>query len=191
MKNRISFTGMPHHHSHEPLTPTAMLREEHEVILAALEILERLGRELKAGKPVDREALRWLVDFFLTFADRCHHGKEEKHLFPALERHGVPREGGPVGVMLLEHEEGRVLVRAIAEGDAQPPGDAIDRYVALLRAHIDKENNVLFPLTDRILSQEEQGALASAFEAVEQEVAGPGVHERLLAELARLERATA
>ncbi|MFQ5829455.1 MAG: hemerythrin domain-containing protein [Candidatus Methylomirabilia bacterium] len=180
-------TGAPHHH-HGATTATAMLREEHEVILRALELLERLGRDLETGRAVDRNAREWLVDFFRTFADRCHHGKEEALLFPALERHGVPKEGGPVGVMLLEHEEGRALVRAIGEGDDAGVAAAIRKYVTLLRAHIEKENGVLFPMAEQVLPDEEQRLLVHAFEEAERTAVGPGVHERFLAGLARLER---
>jgi hemerythrin-like domain-containing protein len=164
-----------------------MLRHEHEVILRALAVLERIGQGLEAGRPPDRAVLGRLVDFFRTFADRCHHGKEEAHLFPALERHGIPKEGGPLGVMLREHEEGRALVRAMEEGRGPEVARAIRGYVILLRAHIDKENNVLLPLAEQVLPEEEQHALLRAFEEVEQAVAGPDVHERLLAELDRLE----
>ena len=186
MKTQIPHTQAAHSH-HTATTPTARLREEHEVILRALALLERFGRALEAGEAVDREGLAWLRTFFGTFADRCHHGKEEQHLFPALERHGMPREGGPLGVMLREHEEGRALVRAMAQGEDRQVAEAIRGYVALLRAHIEKENGVLFPMAEQLLPETEQRGLLHAFEAVEEAVAGPGVHERLLAELARLE----
>lgn len=186
MKTTIPLTQIP---AHQPGTtsPMAMLRHEHEVILRALALLEHVGGRLESGQPVNRQALGWLIEFFRTFADRCHHGKEEQHLFPALERHGLPKDSGPLGVMLHEHTEGRAFVRAIAEGDDATAAWAIRHYAALLRAHIDKENNVLFPLAEQVLPEEEQHALLSAFEEVEQAVAGPVVHERLLAELARLE----
>lgn len=184
MKATIPLTTHAHHGADSPM---AVLTEEHEVILRALAILERLGQRLEAGGPVERDQLEWLIDFFRTFADHCHHGKEEQHLFPALERHGVPTANGPLGVMRQEHEEGRALIRTIAAGDDVEVAAAIRRYVPLLRAHIDKENSVLFPLAGQILSEEEQRGLVRAFEAVEQAVAGPGVHERLLARLAKLE----
>ncbi len=189
MKRQIPLTEAAHHHRHGATTPTGRLREEHEVILRALGVLERFGRALEAGEAVDREGLAWLQRFFGTFADRCHHGKEEQHLFPALERHGIPREGGPIGVMLQEHEEGRALVRAMAQEDGHRAAEAIRAYAALLRAHIEKENGVLFPMAEQVLPESEQHGLLRAFDAVEEAVAGPGVHERLLAELARLEAA--
>jgi len=175
------------HHRHEPATPTAVLRHEHEVILRALALLERLGKNLEAGKPVDHGALAWLVDFFKTFADRCHHGKEEQHLFPAMERHGIPREGGPTGVMLQEHDQGRAFVRAMGEGDDRKTVEAIKAYTMLLRAHIDKENDILFSMAEQVIPEEEQRRLVQTFEAVEEAVVGPGIHGRLLADLARLE----
>lgn len=186
MKTNVPFTTGTHAH-HEAATPTAMLRQEHEVILRALALLERFGRQLEAGEPANREGLEWLREFFSTFADRCHHGKEEQHLFPAMERHGIPREGGPIGVMLHEHEEGRAFLRTMAKGDDREIAGAIRGYATLLRAHIDKENGILFPMAEQILPDEEQRELLHAFEAVEQAVAGPGVHERLLTRLAQLE----
>ncbi len=186
MKTPISLTDIAHRH-HESGTPTEMLRHEHEVILRALAVLEVIGHRLEAGETVDRKALGWLRDFFGTFADKCHHGKEEQHLFPAMERHGIPQEGGPLGVMLREHEEGRALVRAMAQDDDRQVAEAIRGYVGLLRAHIDKENEVLFPLAEGVLTGEEQKGLVDAFQAIEAVVAGPGIHDRLIAELTRLE----
>src|SRR3972149_3691353 len=150
------------HHRHEPATPTAVLRHEHEVILRALALLERLGKNLEAGKPVDHGALAGLVDFFKTFADRCHHGKEEQPLFPAMERHGIPREGGPLGVMLVEHDQGRAFIRAMAEGNDREAAEAITGYVTLLRAHIDKENDTLFRMAEEAVPGAEQRGLAQA-----------------------------
>src|SRR3990172_13287727 len=165
MKTSIPVTTASHHHHHEPAGPTETLRQEHEVILRGLAQLERLGKDLEAGKPLDRDALAWLVDFFRTFADRCHHGKEEQHLFPAMERHGIPREGGPLGVMLVEHDQGRAFIRAMAEGNDREAAEAITGYVTLLRAHIDKENDILFRMAEEVIPEAEQRGLAQAVEA--------------------------
>ena len=122
------------------------------------------------------------VAFFRDFADRCHHGKEEAHLFPALEAKGFPRQGGPTGVMLHEHEQGRAHVRGMAEDiDAAAAGDAAalrqfiehaEGYISLLREHIYKEDHVLFQLADRTLSEADQQALSAAFGQVEAEEMG-------------------
>ena len=178
-------------HTHAATTPTGVLREEHEVILRALTVLERVGRDLSQGKTVPKETIASLANFFRTFADRCHHAKEEAHLFPALVEHGIPNEGGPIGVMLQEHEEGRALVRTFAEGDSGTAVAAIRRFVILLREHIAKENEILFPMADQVIPEREQAAIFNAFEGAELEVAGPGVHQQLIADLEQLEAATA
>ena len=47
-----------------------------------------------------------------------HHGKEETHLFPALERKGVPMRGCPLGALLAEHQKGRTLVKELSQATA-------------------------------------------------------------------------
>jgi hemerythrin-like domain-containing protein len=170
-------------------TATEILRHEHEAILKMITATEEVARRLDRGETVRPEILRNLLEFFRLFADRCHHGKEEDLLFPLLEAKGLPREGGPIGVMLHEHDEGRAFIRQMAEAaDAYPsaPQSAGPRwaeparqYATLLRAHIDKENHVLFRLAEQILSGAEQARLAEDFARVEVEKMGAGTHERL------------
>jgi hemerythrin-like domain-containing protein len=175
---------------------TTVLRGEHTAILRMLDLTEEVARRALAGATVSPETLGELLEFFKVFADRCHHGKEEQLLFPLLERKGLPRNGGPVGVMLYEHEGGRALVRdmtraaeSFAAGDpaaAEEWGAAAVEYASLLRAHIAKENNILFVMAERMLTPEEQAELSSAFERVEEEQIGPGTHEKLHAAMERL-----
>jgi hemerythrin-like domain-containing protein len=122
-----------------------------------------------------------------VFVDTCHHGKEEDYLFPALEQLGVSRNGGPIGVMLREHEQGRGEVRAMRSafeayrgGDTSAAAEFASHaavYVGLLRRHIDKENAVLFPIADSRLSTVRRISLEQAFEKLEQERIGAGRHE--------------
>ena len=155
-------------------TPTDVLRAEHTIILRGLDLLEAAAGRLETGAaPPDgwwEEVLGWLR----AFADRNHHAKEETLLFPAMIKAGVPSEGGPIDVMREEHEQGRALIRAMAASTGTARAAKAREYVALLRAHIDKENGVLFPLADAVLADEEQRKLESAFAAVEHEL-GPEV----------------
>lgn len=160
------------------------LREEHEGILFGLEILEEMVVRLNDASLVETEDLEEMVHFLKLFADKCHHGKEEGIYFPALEKAGIPREGGPIGVMLREHDIGRSHLARMDDaltGQFSPhdlAAGATD-YISLLRTHIDKENNALFPMGDERIPLEEQAALLASFERFEIDVMGAGTHEKL------------
>jgi len=160
-----------------------VLRHEHDAILMALDILDRIVDAAKHGR-IDSEDAVSFVGFLKEFADKCHHGKEEGLLFPAMIGAGAPTEGGPVSVMLEEHERGRALVAAmVAACDPvlrpEAFGDAAAAYTAHLRMHIEKENTELFPLAERIIDPATLEALISKFEAHEEVVIGHGRHEEL------------
>lgn len=180
---------------------TQVLRDEHEGILAMLAVVEAAANQIKNGKNVPPELFTDAVDFFRNFADGCHHGKEELELFPKLAERGIPNEGGPIGVMLTEHDEGRAFVRGISEaaeryakGDQSAVPALVKNalgYVKLLREHIDKENGVLFVMADQVLSGEDQNKLYDAFEEIERTRTGPGEHERYHAMIAKYQKIAA
>jgi hemerythrin-like domain-containing protein len=179
-------------------TATEVLRKEHDAILKMLEATETTAARLARGEKVPDSILAGLIEFFQQFADRCHHGKEEEVLFPRLVEKGMSQEGGPVGVMLHEHEMGRELIRRMSQAEgayrAGAPGAAASwalaarSYAALLREHISKENEVLFVMAEQMLNEAEQRQLAETFERVEIERMGAGTHERLHARMEQLLR---
>lgn len=172
------------------MTPTSVLSDEHRVIEIVLDCLERMSAQAQESGRLDGESAATALDFLRNFADRCHHGKEEDLLFPALTEKGMPREHGPVGVMLHEHELGRALIRGMAEqiegaaaGEATAVGSFAENaagYVELLRAHIQKEDQILFPMATQFLSETEQHDLLAAFDTVEHDHIGDGVHDKYL-----------
>ena len=177
-------------------TATEILKKEHQAILKMLEATETVAERLKRGERVPFETLKSFQEFFQIFADQCHHGKEENIFFPLLEARGMPKGGGPLGVMLNEHDQGRALVQEMRQAaDAYGSGveasgarwaQAAREYAALLRSHIAKEDQVLFPMAERLLSGSELEQVAEAFEKLEVEKMGVGTHERLHADMAKL-----
>ena len=169
------------------MTPTGQLQEEHQGITLMLKILEKVCAKMEAREKVDPDHLERIVEFFRVFADKCHHGKEEDLLFPEMEKAGIPRERGPIGVMLAEHTQGRAYVRGMGEaanrykqGELRSGAEFVENarnYIALLTQHIQKENNILFPMGDRVLAKEKQEELVEDFENLEREKIGIGTHE--------------
>ncbi|MBM3148945.1 MAG: hemerythrin [Chloroflexi bacterium] len=170
------------------MIPTETLKHEHQIILMVLDAAEREAQSIQASGKVQAERIEQMLDFFRNFADRCHHAKEEELLFVKMQERGMPVRGGPIAVMLQEHDEGRRRVRAVAEALSQARSgdvsavasvrDNLSAYIQLLRAHIDKEDHILYPMADRLFTPEDQQALTEAFEKVEAEEIGEGVHER-------------
>lgn len=142
------------------------LMTEHRLIERVIEALNAFADGASRKTTDERDELGRFVTFIRELADGVHHGKEEEVLFAALVEAGFPRQGGPVGVMLGEHAEGRRLVamlRGLAEQPA--PWNAADRqllveasggYGALLRAHIHKEDAILYPMAEQRLAAESQ-----------------------------------
>ncbi len=162
------------------------LRHEHDAILSALVILDRMADTVATGGHAERADLLSFIDFLREFVDQCHHGKEEGLLFPALAQAGIPQQGGPLSVLLDEHVQGRQWIRQM-QASVEPALDpvafagAARGYRELLQAHIRKENEVLFPWAERVLGPQQLQGLSGAFEAHEARVMGPGRHEQLQA----------
>lgn len=158
---------------------TEILKEEHRAIELMLEILEKIAQKLEKGGKINPQHLQRILEFIKVFADRCHHGKEEDLLFPAMEKAGIPKEGGPIGVMLADHEAGRSYVRGMSQNIGNPAKFAANArgYIAVLRDHIPKENDILYPMAEMHLSAKAQKELLPAFEKIEKERIGPGKHQ--------------
>ena len=175
---------------------TEQLMEEHEGIKLMLSIIESFNKKAEAIEEINVEHLESMIDFIKTFADKCHHGKEEEVLFPAMIDAGMSNEGGPVAVMLSEHDQGRAFVKGLIESfnsykscDMAALTDIVENstgYINLLRNHIDKENNILFKMADNIIDPSLHDGIFKAFEKIELEKIGIGKHEeyhKLLNEL--------
>ena len=153
--------------------PTGVLRQEHQVILRVIAVLDRLVTKSQDGDGFEADAMGKCVEFFRLFADACHHAKEEDLLFPLLEQRGIPREGGPIGVMLEEHRMARGHTRnmadalkAYADGNQEALStfhEAARHYIQLLRNHIFKEDNILFNMGDRVMTGDDRAALCERF----------------------------
>jgi len=180
------------------MSATQNLREEHQVILRMIKILNVASGKLERGESVSLEVFKKAVDFIRTFADRCHHGKEQDTLFPRLGEKGIPTQGGPIAVMLIEHDRGRQYVKGLADAVASYEGgnktalslivENARGYAELLDQHIYKEDNILYPMGDRVLSESDNVELLEKFENIEKGIIGEGKHEYYLRMVEELEK---
>ena len=166
--------------------PTEILSNEHRIIERVLSAVEKLAK----GPVAALEPWKKALDFFRHFADERHHFKEEKLLFPLMEEHGILIEGGPIGMMLVEHEEGRSYVKAMLaalslveagnESAKESLVSSAQAYCRLLREHIEKEDEILFRMADEVIPADEQKKLLAGFAQHEGEQMAAGAHEKYL-----------
>jgi hemerythrin-like domain-containing protein len=169
------------------MSPTEMLENEHRVIQKVVAVVATLADKLAEGIEIQVGSLRDIIEFMRIYADQYHHGKEEDLLFPALAKKGVPMRGCPVEGLMKEHLRGRALVKGLAEAaDSYGKGDsaARKRLIDSLRGilelypnHIWKEDFLLFPMANKVLSSEDQESLSKDFEKVDQSLE-QGAHQR-------------
>ncbi len=157
-------------------TATGVLRDEHQLILGVVEVLDRTLSDAGPGSEFDLDVIDRCISFFRLFADACHHGKEEDHLFPELIEHGMPGDAGPIAVMLSEHAQGRLYVRGMAEampGAVSGSEDAVvalrshaESFINLIREHIGKEDHILFAIADDLVVGDACKALCDRYDDV-------------------------
>jgi hemerythrin-like domain-containing protein len=173
-----------------------VLMNEHRLIEQVLGSLETLAVEMQGGLVPERVLLSDYASFCREFADAAHHGKEEDVLFARMIERGFPRESGPIAVMLHEHVVGRGHVSVLRQaGAGEGPLSAVETqlvlenataFVPLLRAHIQKEDRILYPMALRLLAASELDAILTAFEAADARRRADGSLDRLHALADRL-----
>jgi hemerythrin-like domain-containing protein len=135
--------------------PVELLMEEHRLIEAVLDALSAAADRLEGDDPPAPAELERFVDWLRRYADAFHHGKEEDVLFTAMVASGMPRDDGPIAVMLEQHDEGRRLVTRLADAASGAAWTADTRrraaraatdFAALLLQHIQIEDSVLYPM---------------------------------------------
>jgi hemerythrin-like domain-containing protein len=162
--------------------PIDVLMQEHATILSVLDAGEREIARVAAGDPLRQAFWRDYVQFLDHYADRCHHKKEEDVLFAELEQAGMPREHGPTHCMRNEHATMRALRQRLpallAALDQNGLCQAVGAGIAMLREHIGKENEVLFPMARTLLGEEAFARVRRGFSRIEHTDMGTGAHER-------------
>lgn len=165
---------------------TQVMVDEHKLILRMIALVEKNTELLDQGKFRDWQFYLDAVDFIRNYADRFHHAKEEDVLFVELIENGMPEKQSPIEAMHLEHDQGRAHVRAIEDAAqkalAGEPGQAklisehAKGYAELLRGHIEKEDDILYPLAERVLPEEVRKRMLEAYQHAEAKT--PGLEEK-------------
>jgi hemerythrin-like domain-containing protein len=165
---------------------TQVMVDEHKLILRMIALVEKNTELLEQGKFRNWQFYLDAVDFIRNYADRFHHAKEEDVLFAELIKNGMPEKQSPIEAMHMEHDQGRAYVRAMEEaaqkaldgetGQAAIIAENAKGYAALLRGHIEKEDDILYPLAERVLPEDVRGRMLEAYDGAEAKT--PGLEDK-------------
>ncbi|MBI4303292.1 MAG: hemerythrin domain-containing protein [Chloroflexi bacterium] len=156
--------------------PTDILKGEHKDVLQKLDTLEDIINRLSQKEAI-ASRLKELASFFKTDF-WTHFAKEEEALFPELEKF-IPRESGPIGVMLVEHDDLRNTNTQFQRGIEEYLGSSngsqiaptiqkhVNHFIGVLRAHIDKEDHILFMMADMHLDKTQIDRVLRLFDQIE------------------------
>ncbi len=161
----------------------AQLEREHRVLDTVLPYLESLDETYEGADQV--------LEFLSVFVDKCHHRKEEAHLFPLLDTRGIPRGTGLVHELLMEHgltrrylHEITGLLHAARDDDDREAKRLLDARLralsALLRTHLRKEDEQLWPAARRALHPEDDPLLLGGFAEIETREIGEQAYRKYL-----------
>jgi hemerythrin-like domain-containing protein len=157
--------------------------QDHKVILRALNVLQCMA-ETDTDERLNSDDAAILLRFLHSFGDEHHHLKEESVLFPELMR-ASQAQGGPLRHLLFEHNQERSLVEGLE--DALHCKKSVEfaffanRLISRIRNHIEKEDGILFPLLDALISKDQDDKVILEFEKFQ-------VNPSLLADLQLLEQ---
>ena len=175
-------------------TATQNLENDHVYILRLTDVMQQMVKK----QATNVEHFKQVVHIIRNYADGLHHKKEEDLLFPLFEQKGAGSGCGPVKVMLMEHDQGRLFVKGMRNGIDQIEQDAESAlksiyenmldYARLLQNHIYKENNILFRMADDAFSNDDQEMLLNQFDKIESGAEDGNKIEDFIAAITILER---
>ncbi len=154
--------------------PIGPLMWEHRLIERMISVMKAKTETMRAEGSPDPVFIDTAADFFRTYADRCHHGKEEDILFQALESKSLSSEHGKIVQELMEdHKFGRARVRALLEAKEAFVGGDTDAFKEIMEnlhilinfypKHIRKEDKVFFFPCMEYFSSEEKDHMLKEF----------------------------
>ena len=150
---------------------TNELSSEHQNILKVIDAMFTECKQLENGKEVEKVFFDKAIDFIKNYADRYHHAKEEDILFKVMLENLECMHCNPIPVMLHEHETGRHYVKGMEEGLNENNKEKIIEnargYGYLLQEHIYKEDNVLYPMAEEALNDQQKEMVLRKYEEVE------------------------
>ena len=158
------------------MMPIGPLMIEHRLIERMIDVMKEEFLLIEREKKADPEFIEMAVDFIRTYADRCHHGKEEDILFRDLGvKKLTDKHKRTMEELVEEHKWGRRVTARLVEantryvqGNKETLSAIMDCIKALIEfypKHIEKEDKHFFiPCMDYFTEAEKEAMLKEEWE---------------------------
>ncbi len=168
------------------MNPTFDLKSEHDTMAIILTALKKTASDIHQNNYFDLFRASQIIEFIRTYNDKCHHEKEERILFPAILESGLTNAADTVRILISEHEMARDCIAALENNirdylaghtyalEGLSPN--INKYISLEEKHIKTENNVLFPMADKVLNTKKQETILIEFRHIQDQNVGHNKH---------------
>ncbi len=154
--------------------PLSILFEEHEFIVSAIDIAKHADKLLAKDEVVYQKIISKLINFFRMYADKYHHYKEEKILFPEMNKKRELLEEGIIKEMVDNHEDFRNMIISIEnflnKKDYMRAQKQLHIYAEALLDHIAVENDEVFQIAETLFDNDELEKIYFQFEDYDREI---------------------
>jgi len=160
------------------MTPTENLIKEHEEINELLDIMSKIALKIKSKDVFYPTDVEEIIDYLIIIIDKSHHGKEDEVFYPELISSGIPKETAPLSIINYEHTLAKRYLKDISscvvnckignDFSGELLADSLTNYVVVIKNHIQREEEIIFPIANEVLSSEKQNEITQRFEDIEQ-----------------------
>ncbi len=180
------------------MIPIGPLMREHRLIEHMISLMNTEVSTIAADRQADPVFIETAVDFFRTYGDRCHHGKEEEILFAQLRGKKLSAaHEGIVSELIEDHRIGRQTVHELIEANERYKsgssaalddiGRLLSSLVAFYPAHIAKEDKSFFYPCMEYFTRQELDVMLGQFWEFDRKL----IHEKYSLTVTELEKTRA
>lgn len=177
------------------MIPIGPLMREHRLIEHMIALMKSEVSAITSEGKADPVFIETAVDFFRTYGDMCHHGKEEEILFAQLKGKRLSAEHEEiVGELIEEHRAGRKAVHDLLDANARyrsgsaaaldEVGKLLSFLVTFYPAHIAKEDKSFFYPCMEYFTKEELDVMLNQFWEFDRKL----IHKKYSLKIAELEK---
>jgi hemerythrin-like domain-containing protein len=160
------------------MKPTDNLIIEHREISELLNIMSIIAENIKSKDVFYPNDVEEIINYLIIILDKSHQGKEDGVLYPELILSGIPKETAPLSIINYEHNLAKHYLNDINscvvnckignDFSGELLADSLTNYVIVIQNHIQREEEIVFPLANEVLSDEKQNEISQKFEDIEQ-----------------------